>query len=220
MDIYEAIQSRHSVRSYCSRPIEPEKIAALQSLIDTVNAESGLHIQLKVNEPGGFSGIMAHYGSFDGVQNYIVMAGPKNADRAIGYYGEKIVLAAQMLELNTCWVALTFNKRKAVYDLADGEKLHVVISLGYGKTQGSPHRSKSPSAVSNLTASSPDWFRKGVESALLAPTAVNQQKFFFSLDGDTVQAKAGSGFYTEMDLGIAMYHFDIGSGRNHFEFKG
>ena len=30
----------------------------------------------------------------------------------------------------------------------------------------------------------PDWFREGVVAALLAPTAVNQQKFFISRDGD------------------------------------
>lgn len=220
MDIHEAIFARHSVRSYLDRPIEREIVVQLQTIINEINAESGLHIQLKTNEPGGFSGIMAHYGSFSGVQNYIVMAGPGNADRAIGYYGEKLVLAAQMLGLNTCWVALTFNKRKAVYDLADGEKLHLVISLGYGATQGQPHRSKAPAAVSNLTDSSPDWFKRGIEYALLAPTAVNQQKFSFTLSDDRVIVKAGSGFYTEIDLGIAMYHFDIGSGKTNFEFRG
>ena len=219
MNIHEAILARHSVRSYLDRPIEPEKVAELQKLINAVNAESGLHIQLKTDEPGGFTGVMAHYGSFGGVKNYIVMAGPKNADQAIGYYGEKVVLAAQMLGLNTCWVALTFNKRKAVYDLADGEKLHVVIALGYGQTQGNPHTSKPITALSNVSADSPDWYKKGVEYALLAPTAVNQQKFYFALDGDHVIAKAGSGFYTDMDLGIAMYHFDIGSDRDNFGYR-
>ena len=219
MTIHEAIAARHSVRSYLDKSIEPEKAAALQEFIDRVNAESGLHIQLKTNEPGGFSGIMAHYGSFDGVSNYLVMAGAKDADEAIGYYGEKVVLFAQMLGLNTCWVALTYNKRKAVYDLAPGEKLHVVISLGYGATQGAAHNSKTVNEVSNVTESSPDWFKKGVEYALLAPTAVNQQKFYFALDGDSVSAKAGSGFYTDMDLGIAKYHFDAGAGRSCFDYQ-
>lgn len=30
----------------------------------------------------------------------------------------------------------------------------------------------------------PDWFRKGVEAALLAPMAMNRQKLFFALAGD------------------------------------
>lgn len=216
MDIIEAISARHSVRSYTDRAIEADKAAELEKLIDAVNTKTGLHIQLVLNEPNGFSGMMAHYGSFKDVRNYIVMAGPQNMDREIGYYGEKVVLAAQMLGLNTCWVAMTFNKRKAVFELAKGERLYVVISLGYGKTQGVPHKSKDAREVSDLTAASPDWYRRGIEAALLAPTAVNQQKFRFSLDGNQVISKAGRGFYTEMDLGIAQYHFDVASGRNNF----
>lgn len=215
-DISEAIKVRHSVRDYTDKPIEDEKIKALTDLVNDINAKTGLHIQLAFNEPNGFSGVMAKYGSFDGVKNYIVMAGPDNMDREIGYFGEKVVLYAQTLGLNTCWVALTYNKRKAVYSLNDGEKLYVVISLGYGVNGGKTRRSKSPEEVSDVTESSPRWYKDGIDAALLAPTAINQQKFRFTLDGDKVTAKAGSGFYTEMDLGIAEYHFDTASGRNNF----
>ena len=64
----------------------------------------------------------------------------------------------------------------------------------------------------------PYWFRKGVEAALLAPTAMNQQKFKFTLRGDTVSAKAGMGFYTKVDLGIVKYHFELGAGRDRFRW--
>ena len=215
MDIFEAMKTRHSVRSYTDRPIEAEKAECLQQLIDEINKDTGLHFQLILNEPEGFSGAMAHYGSFSGVKNYFVLAGAKDKDREVGYYGEKLVLAAQMLGLNTCWVALTFNKRKAHYQLNKGEKLHVVISLGYGATQGKEHKSKPVSEISDLNAASPEWYRKGIDAVMLAPTAVNQQKFYFSLDSDKVKSKAGRGFYTEMDLGIAQYHFDVGSGMNN-----
>ena len=57
----------------------------------------------------------------------------------------------------------------------------------------------------------PEWYLRGLEAALLAPTAVNQQKFRFSLSGDKVKAKAGTGFYTKVDLGIAKYHFELGA---------
>ncbi len=219
MDIHEAIKERHSVRSYLDKPIEKEKIAKLSRLCDEINAETGFHFQLVTDEPDAFTGAMAHYGSFSGVKNYFVLAGGRSRDRDIGYYGEKLVLASQMLGLNTCWVALTFNKRKAKYSLEKGEKLHVVISLGYGATQGKQHKSKAVSEISDLNEASPEWFVKGIEAVMLAPTAVNQQKFYFSLDGDKVKSKAGTGFYTEMDLGIAQYHFDIGSGKNN-EWQG
>ena len=60
--------------------------------------------------------------------------------------------------------------------------------------------------------------RAGAEAALLAPTAMNQQKFLFTLDGNKVSAKAGFGFYTKIDLGIAKYHFELGAGADHFEW--
>ena len=43
------------------------------------------------------------YTSFSGVKNYIALIGKKspNLEEACGYYGEKIVLRAQQLGLNT-----------------------------------------------------------------------------------------------------------------------
>lgn len=219
MDITEAMHERHSVRKYTDKKIEEEKAKKLKCFIEKVNAESGLHIQLVLNEPEGFSGAMAHYGSFSGARNYIVMAGKKGLDREIGYYGEKVVLFSQMLGLNTCWVALTFNRRKAVYKLDKGEKMYVVISLGYGVTGGKPHTSKPVSEIAKISDNCPEWYKKGIDGVLLAPTAVNQQKFFFSLDGERVTAVPGKGFYTDMDLGIAMYHFDAATGKSNFGMK-
>lgn len=61
----------------------------------------------------------------------------------------------------------------------------------------------------------PDWFEKGIEAALLAPTAMNQQKFVFELKGDDVRAKvSGFGFYSKVDLGIVKYHFEVATGRH------
>ena len=50
---------------------------------------------------------------------------------------------------------------------------------------------------------------------MLAPTAMNQQKFLFELNGDKVSAKvSGFGFYTKIDLGIVKYHFEAATGKN------
>ncbi len=94
----------------------------------------------------------------------------------------------------------------------------VVISLGYGKVQGNSHVSKSVEQVSNACESSPEWFVRGVKCALLAPTAMNQQKFKFIYDDGKVSASSSMGFYTKIDLGIAKYHFEIGAGKENFEW--
>ena len=220
MTLLEAMKQRHSVRQYKVEPIEGETLQALEQVIAQCNQTSGLHIQLVKNEPKAFDSRMAHYGKFSGVTSYIAMIGKKGPklDELCGYYGEKIVLTAQTLGLNTCWVAMTYKKIPSAFTVAEGEKLAIVIAIGYGATQGVAHKSKEVSAVSNADSQAPEWFRKGVEAALLAPTAINQQKFRFEYQGNKVFAKAGVAFNSRVDLGIAKYHFEIGAGKDNFEW--
>ena len=148
----EAIQARHSVRQYLNKPLEPDELAQLRAEVDRCNQDSGLHIQLVVNETRAFEGSMARYGKFSGVQNYFALvgkAGP-NLQEKCGYWGERLVLKAQQMGLNTCWVALTFTKVKSAYTLDDGEKLAAVIALGHGATQGVPHKSKPMEEVARV----------------------------------------------------------------------
>lgn len=223
MDIIEAIRSRHSVRHYSQRNIEPEKIAKLNELVENYNNVSGLHIQLVTQEPRSFGeSIMARYGKFSGVTSYFAMIGPKSnkLDELVGYYGEKLVLEAQMMGLNTCWVGLSYKKISSVLTIADGEKLVCVIAVGYGANQGVAHNNKSPNKVSTTDVrQAPSWYQRGIACALLAPTAINQQKFRFTLhEGNRVSVKAGIGFYSKVDLGIVKYHFEIGAGVENFEW--
>ena len=96
----------------------------------------------------------------------------------------------------------------------------MVIAIGYGTTQGTAHKSKSIESVINTNKNTiPAWFKSGVEAALLAPTAMNQQKFIFSLNGNNVSAKAGMAFYSKVDIGIAKYHFEIGAGKTNFSWE-
>lgn len=218
MDLITAIKERHSVRAYLDQPIEKEKAEAIQTLVDECNCDGDLHIQLAMNEPNAFDCFMAHYGKFSGVRNYLALIGKKSADlqEKIGYYGEKIVLFAQTLGLNTCWVGASYQKIKTAFTVNQGEKLCCVIAFGYGATQGKPHKSKQIEEVSRSEiTSTPEWFTSAVQSALLAPTALNQQKFHFTLTKNgEVRAAARTGFFVKTDLGIAKYHFELGASPN------
>ena len=231
MTIEEAIKQRHSVRKYTHKPLSKEIVEILEEKIDECNEKGRLHIQLVTQETKAFTGIMS-YGKFHGVENYLVMAGKKadDLDERIGYYGEQLVLLAQTLGLSTCWVGLSYRKVKEAYHIEEGEKLACMIALGYGETKGVCHKIKTIEQVSNATNNSPSWFRKGVEAALLAPTAINQQKFSFLLQSQEspgvrgrakVLAKKGFSMvgYTKMDLGIAKLHFEIGAGKENFEWE-
>ena len=225
MTLQEAIEARHSVRAYKEQPLAEDVVKVLEEQIAILNREGQLHIQLILNEPKAFQGILAKYGKFRGVTNYIVMAGKKSEDldERVGYYGEHLVLLAQTLGLNTCWVGLSYTKIPGTYVLAEGEKIACYIALGYGETQGVSHKIKTVEEVSNASDITPSWFKKAVEAALLAPTAVNQQKFSFEYVGmengcHKVLAKKGLSMigYTQMDVGIAKYHFEIAAGEENF----
>jgi len=222
MTLQEAIAARHSVRRYQEKPIEAEIVKRLNEEIALCNQEGGLHIQLVTDEPKAFSSKIATYGKFSGVSNYLAMVGPKGADEAIGYYGERLVLLAQTLGLNSCWVGLSFTKQPDRYQVADGEKLHCVITLGYGANQGVQHPMRPMEKFIKLNGNMPKWFKRGMEAALLAPTAVNQQKFEFELlDDHTVAARARFTLigYGQMDLGIVKYNFEVAAGKENFTWK-
>lgn len=220
MTVMEAVQARHSVRQYLDQPLREDEIALLTEEIRACNQESGLHIQLVTNEPKAFSGFMAHYGKFRGVMNYIALIGENNSSlhEKSGYYGERLVLKAQQMGLNTCWVGATFSKVKTAYTIHKGEKLCAVIAIGRGAGQGVPHKSKKMEEVAKADGTMPDWFRNGMESVLLAPTAMNQQKYVFTLANGRVAAQAGKEPYVKMDLGIVKYHFEIGAGKQNFQW--
>ncbi len=216
MDILEAIQTRHSVRRYQAVPIRGEVKEQLETLIDETNAESGLHFQLVLEDPQCFDTFLAHYGKFKNAVNYIALVGPKSMkdlDEKCGYYGEKLVLAAQMMGLRTCWAVGSYGRGKCKALVAADEKLVCVISIGYGENDGVPHKNKALSQVCAVKeADMPDWFRAGVDAALQAPTAINQQRFYIALhDGEPV-ITAGFGPYSRIDLGIVKYNFEAASG--------
>ena len=224
MDLLEAIRARHSVRKYDSCPIEAEKVAALQAAIGRINAEGGLNVQLVLEEPKSFAAGLWKYGQFSGVKNYLVMAGPKGkeAEEKIGYYGEELVLLAQTLGLNTCWVGLTYKKIPGTFTLREGDIVHCTISLGYGSNPGVQHPLKPIEDFYEADGVPPEWFRAGMEAVILAPTAVNQQKFRFILHpGNVVEAKALFSMmgYTHIDQGIAKYHFEVVAGKENFSWK-
>jgi len=211
MTTSEAILLRHSVRRYEDRPVSGQELDALRDEAAACNRESGLHIQLITGEPRAFGS------RFSGVSTYFVLAGKKTADldELCGYYGERLVLFAQKLGLNTCWAGLSSASRVKAYELGKGEVFRIAIAVGYGSDQGSAHRGKSFEGVAKTSGDIPDWFRSGVEAALLAPTAMNQQAFRFELMPDgKVRASAGLGFFSRVDLGIVKYHFEAGSGRD------
>ena len=213
--LLEAASSRHSVRKYRDCFIDGGVLTGLRRHAQRLGRQGGLTIRIVTDEPEAFSTPLARYGFFRGVRNYIVLSGapsPTLPERA-GYYGEELVLLAQAAGLNTCWVLATYRKSALRKSLPEGEDPVCVIALGYGETAGHPHRNRPVDKCFRAEGEAPDWFRAGADCAMLAPTALNRQKFLFEYENGTVSARATGGEATRLDLGIVKYHFELGAGK-------
>jgi hypothetical protein len=216
----EAILLRHSVRQYLDKKIDAETIDKLNGFATTLQQESGIEYRLVTEDKGAFDCLTGRLMRFRNANNYFAVI-CKNEDLSFekaGYYGEKLVIFCQMCGLNTCWVVGSFShkKVKASLGLQEDESLICVISVGYGAFSGVPHKSKSMQAVSNADENSPPWLISGVQFALLAPTAINQQKFYIEADGQRVSLTSPKGRLAEIDKGIVKYHFEIGGKKENF----
>lgn len=209
MQMLDLMKERHSVRQYSDKKIDGDVKTKLDTYVASINEESGLSMQIFYNEPNCFNSMLAHYGKFSNVKNYIAIVGKKEEQEKSGYYGEKLVLKCQELGLNTCWVALPHGKVNV--QTKPQQKLLILIALGYGTNTGVAHKSKPIKELCKEDAY-PEWFMKGMEAVSLAPTAMNQQKFLFEMKNGQVYAKALRGFYSKIDLGIVKYHFETITG--------
>lgn len=218
MEWIEVMKQRHSVRQYTDQKIPMEIQEKLKAEVERLNTESNLHMQLFFDEPDCFDSRMAHYGKFTNVKNYLSIVGKKEPklEEKTGYYGEKVVLLAQSLGINSCWVGMTHGKSDAIIN--KDEKQVIVVSLGYGENQGVAHKSKPMDKLCSVTGDVPTWFHTGMEATMLSPTAVNQQKFLISYDGKKLSAKVnGRGFFSKVDLGIVKCDFELASGHTFDE---
>lgn len=220
MTIQEAIKERHMVRQYTDQAIPADMEELLRARIAENNKKYNLHLALVVGNSDGI-GSMAKLLLSRTVNNYIVLAGldTPELDEKLGYCGADLILYAQTLGLNTWWVGGMFNGKGALKNLSSRDvRVNGVIAIGYGKTQGIPHKSKTAAEISEYEGDAPQWFIDGVNALLYAPTALNKQPYMVKGTGNKVSISAGGGHFAGVDLGIGKYHFEVGAGKENFEW--
>ena len=216
----EAMKTRHTVRKFDGTPLSDADKLSLNSRIDELNAKLGLSIVLTESEktPLNMMGKLVLGG--EGVSTYFILAADErtDAEELLGYASSDLILYAQTLGLNTWWMGGTFN-RKFVSAIVPGKMVTGIIAVGHGKTQGVPHKSKTPDMVSVYSGEAPEWFNNGVRAALLAPTALNKQAFRIEGNGNKVRLTYKSGPMSGSDKGIVKHHFELGAGKENFEWE-
>lgn len=221
MDTLSLMKMRHSVRQYTKQKIEGEVLEELKTQLVSAEKKSGLRFELILNEPCAFDCMLAKKVGFKNTVNYIAVIGEKTVENEMkaGYFGTEIVLFAQKIGLNTCFVCGTYSRRKVKCELQKGEKILCIIAVGYGETPGKPHINCSIDKLCDFRGDMPPWFMKGMDYAMLAPTALNKQKFCLILrNGNEVKLTDRRGTCKGVTLGIVKYHFEAGAGKENFKF--
>ena len=210
MDFKEAIKKRHVVRRYRDEELDSETVSALRKRVEEDNEKYQVHVKLETEDSSALN-LMGKLASKNAV-NYFIMSGKESADlnERLGYVGADLTLG-----LNTWWIGGTFSK-KNVERKVPNQKVIGIIVVGYGETAGKRHKQKDVEAVSSYEGETPDWFVAGVNAALLAPTAFGKQNFLISGKGQKVALKCDT---CGEDLGLVKYHFELGAGKENFEWK-
>lgn len=109
-----------------------------------MNQESGLHLQFIESAEKTYNKLLNRTSGLNSAPSVIACVGKESItdlDEKVGYYGEKLVLYAQTLGLNTCWAGI-FSRKKIPVEVDPGEKIVISIAIGYGENQGKNQKIK------------------------------------------------------------------------------
>lgn len=232
--IIRAIKDRHSVRTFVKRPIADDIISSLQKFIsDNTDTPFGgeYAIRLASVTLDGDSFKPSTYGVIRNATTYLLLGYGDTPDDALsaGYAGEKIVLEAKALGIDTCWIAATFRDStfESVARFDRSTPLKIVIAMGYAASRRSlldslTHtiaRSSSRKPFDILftdtsTGCAPEQSSAYYEPLQLlrrAPSAMNSQNWRAMLsDGRADFYTIATDMTAYVNMGIALSHFAIG----------
>jgi len=229
-----AVGRRDSRRLFDGSPATEPMLDALEAICSGFSPHTDARVVL-VRAPALdiFRGIVGAYGKIRNAPHVLVFVGQEDspfASQHVGYAGEAVILEATRLGLDTCWVGGFFSARKVghLVDLGRGERVFAVSPLGHGqasksiteKTMSAMAGSRKRKCVAELAPGVSDewpaWAVAAVETARLAPSAVNRQPWRFRLDGGGLVISTDTPVETpkvakRLDCGIAMLHVELGA---------
>jgi hypothetical protein len=232
---YEAIWIRRSRRQFDSHAIDPSVLENLQAVCKTFRPFTEVRAVLVPHSADEvFKGIVSHYGKIKGAPAFIAFIGNMNdrhVHEKLGYMGEGIVLEATALNLGTCWVGLSFNPEVASYHarIKKDEKILALTPVGYTREKwslgekimtgfGRAHKRKSVEEliIGKKGTPWPQWVKKALETAVVAPSAINRQPWRFSIEKNSITISVDNlkdtlNISKRLDCGIAMLHIEVAS---------
>lgn len=139
--IEESVKKRYSVRNYKEQEVELDKRKAIESFINSLDNPFGKKVNFHYldNREMKDEEKLGTYGVIKGAMQYIgttIKLEPM-ALEALGYELEAVILYLAHLELGTCWLGGTFNRKgfaKAM-NIEEDEIFPIITPYGYAATK-------------------------------------------------------------------------------------
>lgn len=139
--IEESVKKRYSVRNYKEQEVELDKRKAIESFVNSLDNPFGKKVNFHYldNREMKDEDKLGTYGVIKGAMQYIgttIKLEPM-ALEALGYELEAVILYLAHLELGTCWLGGTFNRKgfaKAM-NIKEDEIFPIITPYGYAATK-------------------------------------------------------------------------------------
>ena len=201
MTLHEMIYHRKSCRSFIGKPVEPEMTEQILSfepkpLYPEIKVRMDIVSRDKVRCicPWTAPQVITIYS--EEAEGYL---------ENIGFLFQQMDLYLQTLGFGVCWLGLGKMNHKTTTEV-EGMKFVIILAFGYPRGDHLRHDLKGfiRKSIEKIT-DKPD---SRLEVARLAPSAVNNQPWYFAHEGDTIHvycSKKGS----KLDAGIALAHLYV-----------
>lgn len=235
---YDAIERRHSRRKFENKALKPKNLKELSTVCEKFQPFPDARSVLVTENPEQvFRGAIGSYGKIKGAPAFIAFIGDTESDvvnEHIGYTGEGIILEAEAMGLNTCWVGGLFKPDvvASMVSMSDDEKVYAVTPVGYAPDRmtleerlmagfGLTSRRKTLSklCIGIRQSDWPRWLKPTLEAARQAPSRMNRQPWRFHVEKDSIAiavnrntVDADSVTSERLCCGIAMLHIEVAVG--------
>lgn len=245
MNYKKLILDGKSVREFKEKTIEVEYFNEIESYIkQSKKLLPEVNIELKISDNketyeklkniAGYNGHMIKAPSYAVILSDVKQGYIENS----GYIGERLILKARDLEIDSCWV--TFNDSDAIkekLDISSNKEVTAIIALGYGIEKNIKNKSGSERLGVEKIVYMDKWGmntsideleERGLLDAFsyarMAPSTLNRQPWRFIIDGGNIMLAVKKDDFTSnyergIDAGIAMLYFGLIIDTTLFDLK-
>lgn len=232
MELYNIIYGRKSIRKYSDENLSSKLLEQILNMANSSQRLYDIDMQVHLAEDGKsiyniLKGIVGNYGKVYAPHYLVVTSEHKEGCfENVGFSLEPVILKLTSMGIGTCWVGIPVNEEglKNIVNYGDNQHHVILIAFGYPLDKDrllrtNPYQRKQLSEI--IEGQTDEMLTKILDSARVAPSAMNSQPWRFVVDGDIIHLYiVNSSILTKLsnnhlaimnriDAGIALSHIKI-----------